>query len=143
MKTLKIGLAGVSLVSSLLVAGDDIAMQGGSVVVRGNGEAIVLNQTNDMDGVVVNDKNIVINSQRKKRNNIANHRHYAYSDSYAQPERVVAVRPDRDDGVGYRTNGVIDMSYDTVEVKHSNQYVGTAEVPVVYQLHPLTVHQYK
>ncbi len=133
MKILKIGLIGVSLVASLLVA-DDIAMQDGSVVVRNGDESIILSQVANMDALIVNDKNIIINSARRDK--------YAYADN-VEPERAVEPIRESRSQRGYSQRGIIDMSYDSVEVKHSNQNVGTAEVPVIFELHPLTVHQYK
>lgn len=135
MRVLKIGLVGVSLISSLLI-GDDIAMQGGSVVVRNGDESIILSQAADMDALVVSDKNIIINSAKRSK--------YAYADNSVEPQRVVA-RQNREARAerAYSNRGIIDMSYDSVEIKHSNQNVGTAEVPVIFELHPLTVHQYK
>ena len=133
MKVFKLGLVGVSLVASL-IASDNIVMQESSVVVRNGDESIILSQAANMDALVVNDKNIIISSAKKDR--------YAYAESAeVEPEMVEA--PAREVRTRRVASGVIDMSYDSVEVKHSNQNVGTAEVPVIFELHPLTVHQYK
>ena len=136
MRILKIGLVGISLMSSL-VAGDDIVMQDSGVVVRNGDESIILSQAADMDALVVNDKNIIINSARRSR--------YAYADNRVEPERMALRQQNREPRAerGYSNRGIVDMSYDSVEIKHSNQNVGTAEVPVIFELHPLTVHQYK
>ena len=134
MRILKIGLVGVSLVASLM-AGDDIVMQESGIVVRNGDESIILSQVANMDALIVNDKNIIINSARRNK--------YAYADNNIEPERMAEPARESRSQRGYSQRGVIDMSYDSVEVKHSNQNVGTAEVPVIFELHPLTVHQYK
>ncbi len=110
-------IALISLIlSSILMANDSVVLDKGNVVVKGKmGESIIISDAADKDAVVVGSNNILISSKKKQM------------PSYASGS----------------IHQIDDISYDTVEIKHSNQYVGTAEVPVIYQLHPLTVHQYK
>lgn len=133
MKILKIGLISLSLVGAM-VASDNIVVDRSGVVVANGGESIVISDSADRDALVVNDDNIIISSQRRAPR-------YASADEYAEAQntRYEAREPER----RVVKKRVVDMSYDSVEVKHSNQNVGTAEVPVIFQLHPLTVHQYK
>ena len=136
MKIFKIGLISLGLVSAM-VANDNIVVDERGVVVANGDESVVISDAADRDALVVNDKNIIISSQKRERPRYVSANEY----SQVQAVRYQEVRPQVERRPVKRR--VVDMSYDSVEVKHSNQNVGTAEVPVIFELHPLTVHQYK
>jgi hypothetical protein len=119
------------LTASVIFANDSVVMSEGDVVVKDyqRDETIVISDSADRDSLIVNENSIVI-SNKKPRPYYNNYRPASQPVAYAQPKE-------------YWDGTVEDMSYDSVEVKHSGQTVGTAEVPVVYRLHPHTVHQYK
>lgn len=130
-KGLKMGFLKFSIIStalaSLLIAGDDVVLSPGDVVVRGGDETIVVSDAADEDSLVINDNSIVVSNRKRDK---------SYYPPQHQPRRAAPAQAS--------WNGVVeDISCDSVEVKHSNQGVGTAEVPVIYRLHPHTVHQYK
>jgi|GEM_PF-2985663 len=127
----------LTFVTASLVFGvnDSVVLSEGDVVVRDydREETIVVSDSADRDSLVVNDKSIVISNKKPRP---------YYQQPQARPmQQPVAYAQPRE--VEYWDGRIEDMSYDTVEIKHSGQNVGTAEVPVVYQMHPLTVHQYK